>query len=205
MKTSKKPPQKTIKIEKHIGIYDNYILPQDCDKAIKLFEEQNAFKKTFGRMQTEGAPPTIKNDKQLFLAENVKVWFKELRSLIVNLDIAVKHYQHTTGIIKLYDLQQFDYTSLKIQKTLPTQGYHVWHIEHGAGIDNSNRALVYTVYLNDVKKGGETEFLHQSMRVQPKKGRIVIFPAAFPFVHRGNPPLKGEKYLLTSWLNLPVT
>ena len=83
MKTSKKPPQKIIKIEKHIGIYDNYILPQDCDKAIKLFEEQNTFKKTFGRTQTEGAPPTIKNDKQLFLAENVKVWFKELRSLII--------------------------------------------------------------------------------------------------------------------------
>ena len=177
MKTSKKPPQKIIKIEKHIGIYDNYILPQDCDKAIKLFEEQNTFKKTFGRMQTEGAPPTIKNDKQLFLAENVKVWFKELRSLIVNVDIAVKHYQHTTGIIKLYDVQEFEYTSLKIQNT---------------------------IYLNDVKKGGEKEFLHQSIRVQPKKGLIVIFPAAFPFVHRGNPPLKGEKYILTSWLNLPV-
>ena len=115
------------------------------------------------------------------------------------MDIAVKHYQHTTGIIKLYDVQEFEYTSLKIQKTLPTQGYHVWHVEHGAGIDNSHRALVYTIYLNDVKKGGETEFLHQSIRVQPKKGRIVIFPAAFPFVHRGNPPLTHAKYIVSGW------
>ena len=57
------------------------------------------------------------------------------------------------------------------------------------------------VYLNDVEEGGETEFLHQSVRVKPKKGRIVIWPAAFPYVHRGNQPLSGEKYLLTSWIN----
>ncbi len=38
------------------------------------------------------------------------------------------------------------------------------------------------------------------MRVKPKKGRIVMWPAAFPYVHRGNPPLKEEKYILTSWM-----
>ena len=35
-----------------------------------------------------------------------------------------------------------------------------------------------------------------------KKGRIVIWPAAFPYVHRGNSPLSGKKYILTSWMNL---
>jgi hypothetical protein len=88
---------------------------------------------------------------------------------------------------------------MKIQKTLPGQGYHQWHIEHMSN-KYSNRILVYTIYLNDVNDGGETEFLHQSVRVQPKTGRIVIWPAGFPYVHRGNPPLKGEKYILTSWI-----
>ena len=91
---------------------------------------------------------------------------------------------------------------IKIQKTLPTEGYHVWHVEHGSGYKNEPRALVYSVYLNDVKEGGETEFLHQSVRVKPKKGRIVIWPAGFPYVHRGNPPLSGKKYILTSWMML---
>ena len=54
----------------------------------------------------------------------------------------------------------------------------------------------------DIEEGGETEFLHFSKRVKPKTGRIVIWPAAFPYVHRGNPPLAGEKYILTSWMML---
>jgi starvation-inducible outer membrane lipoprotein len=73
----------------------------------------------------------------------------------------------------------FKYTYLKIQKTLPTQGYHVWHLEQGTGKENSQRALVFTIYLNDVEEGGETEFLHQSIRAKPIKGRCVIWPAAF--------------------------
>ena len=92
---------------------------------------------------------------------------------------------------------------MKIQKTLPGEGYHIWHCEWGGGTGNLEvylRGLVYTIYLNDVEEGGETEFLHFSQRVKPKKGRIVIWPASFPYVHRGNPPLSGEKYILTSWL-----
>ena len=96
----------------------------------------------------------------------------------------------------------FHYTTLKIQKTLPTEGYHIWHLEHGKGFENESRAFVFSVYLNDVEEGGETEFLHQATRVKPKTGRIVIWPASFPYLHRGNPPLSGEKYILTSWLRL---
>ena len=68
---------------------------------------------------------------------------------------------------------------------------------------NASRTLVFTIYLNDVEEGGETEFLHQSVRVKPETGRIVIWPAGFPYVHRGNPPISGEKYILTSWMLFP--
>jgi hypothetical protein len=56
------------------------------------------------------------------------------------------------------------------------------------------------MYLNDVDDGGETEFLYQSKRYKPVKGRVLIWPAGFTHVHRGNPPLSGEKYIATSWL-----
>ena len=195
--------EKTVNINNFIGVYDNYITPEECDKAIKLFEDQNKFNKTFNRLSSEKTNILNKQDQQFFAnPENINVWWQELKSMMVNYEIAFRHYVSNTGAQTAYDNNSFHFTNVNIQKTLPTEGYHVWHIEHGLGYENEARDFVYSIYLNDVEEGGETEFLHFSKRVKPKKGRIVIWPAAFPYVHRGNPPLSGEKYILTSWMNL---
>ena len=76
--------------------------------------------------------------------------------------------------------------------------YHFWHCED-TGLDRT-RKLVVMMYLNEDFEGGETEFLHQSQRIKPKTGQVVIWPATFTHAHRGNPPLTGEKYIATSWL-----
>jgi hypothetical protein len=195
--------EKTVNITNFIGVYDNYITEQDCDKAIKIFEDQNKFNNTINRIAFEKASILKKQDQQFFAVPgNMNIWWEELKSMIFNFDIAWNHYQKNVGALEGYGLDTFHYTQLKIQKTLPTEGYHVWHIEHGKGFEIESRAFAYSIYLNDVKEGGETEFLHFSKRVKPKKGRIVIWPAAFPYLHRGNPPLSGEKYILTSWMML---
>ena len=92
-------------------------------------------------------------------------------------------------------------TRQKLQKTKKGGGYHVWHHEQDS-IESLHRVLVWTIYLNDVEEGGETEFLYQSKRIKARKGKICIFPAGFTHVHRGNPPLSGDKYILTGWWNL---
>ena len=88
---------------------------------------------------------------------------------------------------------------VKIQKTTPSEGYHVWHCEHG-DIQSSTRVILVMLYLNDVEEGGETEFLYQSRRIEPKMGRLVFCPAFFTHTHRGNPPLRGSKYMMNGWL-----
>ena len=184
-----------------IGVYDGYITKEECNKAIKLFEDQDKFKRTINRQLFENAPFLEKKDKQYFMyGANIEVWHTQLTSLLVNFEMAFKHYEEHTDVSNAFGLKNLRYTQLKIQKTLPTEGYHIWHVEHGKGFENETRALVFAIFLNDVEEGGETEFLHFSQRVKPKAGRIVIWPASFPYVHRGNPPLSGEKYLLTSWL-----
>ena len=194
---------KKVNITDFIGVYDGYITPDECNKVIKLYEEQDRFNKTLNRLGSEGAPILLKQDQQYFASGgNIEIWWEELKAMLFNFDIAWKHYQKNVGADMAYDIKEFFYTSLKIQKTLPTEGYHVWHLEHQRGFQNEPRAFVFSIYLNDVEEGGETEFLHFSKRVKPKTGRIVIWPAAFPYVHRGNSPLSGEKYILTSWLLL---
>jgi len=194
--------EKTVNITNFIGVYDNYVTEQECNKAIKLYEEQNKFNNTVNRIGGEQASILHKQDQQFFAApNNIDIWWESLKPMMVNFDLAWNHYLKNTGGDEAYGVP-FHFTDLKIQKTLPTEGYHVWHIEHGRGYQNESRAFVFSIYLNDVEEGGETEFLHFSKRVQPKTGRIVIWPAGFPYVHRGNPPLAGEKYMLTSWMLL---
>ena len=194
--------KKTVNLNNFIGVYDNYITEQECNKAIELYENQNKFNNTINRIGGEEASVLQKQDQQFFAAaNNLEIWWDALKSMMINFDLAWNHYATNVGAKDAYGVP-FHFTTLKIQKTLPTEGYHVWHIEHGKGFDNEPRAFVFSIYLNDVEDGGETEFLHFSKRVKPKTGRIVIWPAGFPYVHRGNPPLSGEKYILTSWMTL---
>lgn len=195
--------EKTVNINNFIGVYDNYITVEECNSAINLFEQQNKFNQTINRIGGEKSSILQKQDQQYFASvDTLDIWWEHLKPMILNFDQAFKHYIKHTGASDAFDQDQFFYTALKVQKTLPTEGYHVWHIEHGRGYQNEARAFVFSIYLNDVEEGGETEFLHFSKRVKPKVGRIVIWPASFPYVHRGNPPLSGEKYILTSWMML---
>jgi len=92
-------------------------------------------------------------------------------------------------------------TRQKLQKTKKTGGYHIWHHEQ-QDLASAQRVLAWSIYLNDVEEGGETEFLYQSKRIKARKGKILIFPAGFTHTHRGNPPLSGDKYILTGWWNI---
>jgi hypothetical protein len=108
--------------------------------------------------------------------------------------------EYTDAFPNLKDIKMRCNT-LKLQKTIKGGGYHVWHSEQGNN-EQGNRGLVYSLYLNTLPPEGcgETEFLHQQRRVQPIENTMVLWPAGFTHVHRGN-PVHGEtaKYIATGW------
>ena len=55
-------------------------------------------------------------------------------------------------------------------------------------------------YFNNAKSG--TEFLFQR-NIKPKKGRLIIWPAAFTHTHRAQKN-KGLKYFATGWVNFSI-
>lgn len=100
----------------------------------------------------------------------------------------------------LNDIKWAQY-NIKLQITSPAGGFHNWHFEN-SGLEVSKRVLTTMMYLNDDYDNGETEFLYQGIRIQPKKGRFCIFPGSFTHTHRGNPPANGTKWILTSWIEM---
>ena len=189
-----------------VEVYDNAVDKQTCENIIKHFEEVKNAGLSIDRQSKEGFAKLTKDTDMYDLTEtpdllpsnsitsaNDKIIFQTFKEAFWNC-----YNQYITK----YDLTQTTTHTLdgyvKIQKTVPGQGYHVWHWEQDS-VHHGHRLLLVMLYLNDVEEGGETEFLYQGIRVKPKQGSIMICPGSFTHTHRGNPPLTGEKYVMNTW------
>ena len=36
-------------------------------------------------------------------------------------------------------------------------------------------------------------------KIKPKKGRLLIFPSTWTYIHGGNTPISNDKYIVTGW------
>ena len=57
--------EKTVNITNFIGVYDNYITTEECNKAIQLYENQNKFDNTVNRIGGEQSSILDKQDQQI--------------------------------------------------------------------------------------------------------------------------------------------
>ena len=87
-----------------------------------------------------------------------------------------------------------------LQKYYPGDSYSPTHIEEGGPREGKiQRILAFTTYLNDIEVGGETEFIYQGIKVKPKKGLTIIWPAGWTHPHHGLPAPEETKYIATGW------
>jgi len=178
-----------------IGIYENVLSKDTCKNIIELFEGDLKNKidmvgdKQFSRDKMERydfSKEYVSNQRDNKIVETVNQALEESIGL----------YAKEFWIVRQLQARSLE---IKLQKTPPRGGYHVWHCEQG-NFGSASRVLVWTIYLNDIPDGeGETEFLWQGLRVKPKAGTVSIFPASFTHTHRGNPVYSCNKYIATGW------
>ena len=183
-----------------IAAFKNAFTKEYCENVIKLFEKAEANGFTYNRQVHEGWNTTLKSDESFTSID----WISNDA-----FDPGGKLFQETfwTDIYPIYtekygclkDMAAHHIFHIKVQRTKPEQGYHVWHCE-ASNRELSNRIMAYTLYLNDVDEGGETEFLYQRKRIRATQGTLVLWPAAYTHTHRGNPPLSNTKYIMTGWV-----
>ena len=180
----------------YIGVYDNTITKKECEILINQFEKSPHTPGIFN-----------KDEVGLFVDESIKkcVQLNGSRfsdnSVISNLvfPILAKYIDKYT--IKYPQLNEVSCWRLddgyNFQKyEAEDDGFKKWHTEHSP--NNPMRVLAWMFYLNDAKCG--TEFMNYST-IKAKRGRCVIWPAAFTHVHRGVIPNKGLKYIVTGWVS----
>lgn len=186
-----------------IGVYEDVYPEGYCSHLISEFERLTQSGAGSNRQQSENTLKHYKNDLQLGLNMGVHTMadFDSKPCTVVFFDKLQKVYDDYSEQFSVLKTHNIRGTAMKMQRTDPGGGYHVWHAEQGNGV-HSQRALVYMLYLNSLEKeeAGETEFLYQQTRISPKENAMVMWPAAFTHVHRGNTVFgKRSKYIVTGW------
>ena len=185
-----------------IEIYDNAFTPDECKQVINYFQEMQKLNLTFNRQESEDILLHEKNDETCFLLAPDTIGVDKTHPILMT--ILPKFWNCYKEYAKKYSILMrgaaSGISSIRLQRTLPGGGYHVWHYETQGGKLYSSRFVAWMIYLNTIPLGGETEFLYQKTRVNAVEGRAVIWPAAYTHAHRGNQPLTGEKFVITGWV-----
>ena len=193
-----------MKLIDHIGIFENAVPDDMCDILIRAFdgwmnEKMTPEVKKWTSSGEEQFPDgdMSRKDEQLYLE---CVDLKLAMQLNVFIGQCFEEYaKQYKGIVQNND--PVSSWTTKVQKTVAGGGYHKWHCENGVFMYR-DRVLTWMVYLNDIppENGGATEFLYQKLALHPKKGTVVLWPAAYTHMHRGG-FLTGpiDKYIATGW------
>ena len=190
-----------IKVDQFVGIFPNAISVKTCIELVKWFDIVSSKGLTMASSEERMNFTSLQRNDELV---HLPVHFYGLESNCIPTNLADKVWQKLQDCYlmyaKKYTIPSIMSKSFKIHRVLPSGGYHEWHIEHA--YSNPYRVLAWMVILESPQSGGETEFLHQSLRVEPVVGQLTIWPAGFTHRHRGNPPLEGQKTYMTGWFDI---
>jgi len=189
-----------MKKTKNLIVTYTQIIPKSlCKKTIDFFDKNASFESGIVNEKNDGQiNKEIRNSKEmnLFFGNPKHALGQELCDLIKPL---INDYFNEFN--ELFNtVGQTVYEDAHLLRYEPNVGFYKFHYDTG-GETIDGRLLSCIIYLNNVKKGGETEFKYiESDPVAPKQGDVIIFPSGPEFTHRGNIPKSGPKYICVFWL-----
>lgn len=182
-----------------IGIWEGFVPRPFCEKIISYFDDvlENKSNTTqdieFAKGEEQYVSSMTRKDISMMLNYADTTLSYQTNQFLKS---CVMHYIDEYSQLKQVGMIS---TDLKVQKTSPGGGYHVWHYENAAA-SHAQRELTWMIYLNDIPDGeGETEFLYQRRRIKPTAGTVVVWPAGMTHVHKGNTVFTTDKYIITGW------
>jgi hypothetical protein len=177
-------------VHNHIRIFNDVLPANTCAKLCEYARGEHDFQ--MDRFDLDNCPkfwkgfflPEVNQELHDHLIDHVK-------------DCTVKYFKQ----IK-YDLSllpgSWSLEALTLKRYDPGDRFdrHVDVTNH----DTARRWLALQFYLNEDFKGGKTVF-EGGPTIQPKTGRLLVFPPTWEYPYTGTPIQSGQKYLLTTYLH----
>ena len=183
---------------KTIPLSDEFI---DANKLMMDFFDLNSDRIEDGGISNSGMSEvntSHKITKQIYFSHNDK---EEILMLHKLSNYILKEYSKRAPFFN----RQLDYLykDYCIKRYKINEGFHAEHIDNYSQHTN-NRIFACIWYLNDIEKGGETEFTVLNRTIKPKKDNILIFPCNYLYPHQGCVPLSGDRYIITWFICSPT-
>ena len=174
--------------------FNNSLSEDICEDIVKRFEESKDDHYQGRVGQTFEKNTDIKKSTDMVVSGKDN-WKDVDKILFTSLSKAL------SAIKKEYDFFSGPFKDIgyAVQRTNAGEYFH-WHIDSGSH-QFSDRQLVAIWYLNNVSgPGGETEFLNQEVKINPERGKLILFPPFWTHEHRGVTLKEGTKYIATTWI-----
>ena len=180
-------------MERWIKTYPKIFSKEECTGLIEWFEVLDESKQLV-QTKLEGHREFDEVNLNDFREQSLKVQLDVYKRF----DDILEKYKQDVRVHKKALPEKSAWEEIRIKRYRSGVGNFLDHVDVGDYI-SARRFLVFFVYLNDVTEGGETEFPTFDLQVSPECGTILVFPATWTFLHRGNVPISNDKYILGSY------
>jgi hypothetical protein len=180
-----------------IKIYDDSIPESTCKELIQLFEDHQDKQE---RVDRELRPSFTQFNLTQFVNSG-----ESTASHALMHDNLTKTFLNIIGLYNI-DLSlvdelpsQYALEELRIKK-YDANGSDQFSEHVDVGNHNSSRRFIAVfLYLTDHEFEGQTTFSNLGLSVDPKPGRILVFPPLWMFPHAGMPVKTKEKYIVGTY------
>lgn len=189
-----------MEVKDYIKIYDDF-LPLTLISTIMKWSNKTGFKegKILGNDGVDQLDKNTRNTEIIFLNRGstslTNVHYAALLGKgFIN---ALKQYSED------YNIKDFGVTGVNDIQILKYEvgGFYTWHIDHAGQI--IPRSISMILFLNNDYKGGQLCFRdlngENEISIDPKPGRLVIWPSNFLYPHTVKPVEEGTRYTVVAW------
>tara|TARA_Y100000816_G_C25928617_1_gene484209 strand:+ start:119 stop:823 length:705 start_codon:yes stop_codon:yes gene_type:complete len=187
--------KKILSTDPIIFTIDNFLSNKECDEIIKLSKNRKFSRGYVLDSESENTVSDIRTNSLIWIDHGTNYLTKKIVNRISTIVNLPPENAEDIQLIRYKKNEQYRHH------------YDAFHI--GSDLTSNQRLYTALVYLSDVDKGGETDFKELSLKIIPKKGKLIIFKNCLSdnrtphpkSIHAGLPVLEGEKYAFNLWFH----
>ncbi len=174
-----------------MGLHSYDIVPsKTCDSLIELYENDSQHHE---RVENESRPTFTQLNLNKYHGNVIPSLFQLFSKTldVYKEDVPPAEYLPELQFIEEFRIKKYEVGGIDRFDTHVDVGDHM----------SAKRCLAMLFYLNDVDEGGHTVFPLLETSIQPKKGRVIVFPPTWEYPHSGEPPISNSKYIMSTYLH----